>query len=157
MRRRLFENQQKKIVELKEFINAAKTSDNPGMANQVPARTKLLEKLQAEAVPEPVEVKEFRFQFPVPGKLDHDLLTINNMSFSYNANKESPAESKMLLKEVNLQMDMESRIGVLGVNGAGQAGRPDAGTKTRMDRGRMNLTHSPSLCVLVPSPQASRP
>ena len=69
MRRRLFENEQKKIAELKEFINTAKTSDNPGIANQVPARQKLLDKLIAEATPEPPEVKEFRFQFPEPGKL----------------------------------------------------------------------------------------
>ena len=97
----------------------AKTSDNPGMANQVPARQKTLDKLIAEAMPEPPEVKEFRFQFPEPGKLDHALLEINNMSFSYAPNVENPAASKMILKNVNLHMDMESRIGVLGVNGAG--------------------------------------
>lgn len=134
MRKRLYENQQKKIAELKEFINEAKTSDNPGTANQVPARIKMLEKLEAEAVPEPVEVKEFRFQFPVPGKLDHDLLQINDMSFSYNPNTEEPEKSKMLLKHVNLHMDMESRIGVLGVNGAGKS------TLIKLIRGKLEAT-----------------
>lgn len=52
--------------------------------------------------------------------LDHDLLQINNMSFSYHPNSEEPEKSKMLLNNVNLHMDMESRVGVLGVNGAGQ-------------------------------------
>lgn len=118
-RRRVWEKEQKQIADLKEFINTAKTSDNPGMANQVPARQKNLDKLIAEAMPEPPEVKEFRFQFPEPGKLDHALLEINNMSFSYAPNAENPAASKMILKNVNLHMDMESRIGVLGVNGAG--------------------------------------
>ena len=134
MRKRLYENQQKKIAELKEFINEAKTSDNPGTANQVPARIKMLEKLEAEAVPEPIEVKEFRFQFPVPGKLDHDLLQINDMSFSYNPNDEEPEKSKMLLKHVNLHMDMESRIGVLGVNGAGKS------TLIKLIRGKLEAT-----------------
>jgi ATPase subunit of ABC transporter with duplicated ATPase domains len=110
-------------IELREFINEAKTSDNPGTANQVPTRQKMLDKLEAEAVPEPIEVKEFRFQFPEPGKLDHALLEINDMSFSYAPNKEHPEASKMLLHNVNLHMDMESRIGVLGVNGAGQRRR----------------------------------
>jgi ATP-binding cassette subfamily F protein 3 len=119
-RRRLFENEQKKIAELKEFINMAKLSDNPGTANQVPARQKLLDKLLADATPEPPEHKEFRFQFPEPGKLDQALLEINDMSFSWKPDAEHPEKSKMLLKHVNLHMDTSSRIGVLGVNGAGQ-------------------------------------
>jgi ATPase subunit of ABC transporter with duplicated ATPase domains len=89
------------------------------MANQVPTRQKMLEKLQAEAVEEPIEVKEFRFQFPEPGKLDHSLLEINDMSFSYFPNKEDPAKSPMLLKNVTLHLEQDSRVGVLGVNGAG--------------------------------------
>lgn len=75
----------------------------------------------SEAVPEPIEVKEFRFQFPEPGKLDHELLAINNMSFSWKPNVDAPEKSKMLLKQCNLHMDVGSRIGVLGVNGAGKS------------------------------------
>jgi len=133
-RRRLFENEQKKIAELKEFINMAKLSDNPGTANQVPARQKLLDKLLAEATPEPPEHKEFRFQFPEPGKLDQVLLEINDMSFSWKPNVEEPEKSQMLLKHVNLHMDQESRIGVLGVNGAGKS------TLIKLIRGKLEAT-----------------
>lgn len=45
----------------------------------------MLEKLEAEAVPEPIEIKEFRFQFPVPGKLGTNhthTQTLHDDSFS---------------------------------------------------------------------------
>jgi ABC-type polysaccharide/polyol phosphate transport system ATPase subunit len=42
------------------------------------------------------------------------------MSFSWRPNVEHPEQSPMLLKHCNLSMDQSSRIGVLGVNGAGE-------------------------------------
>ena len=134
-----YEVQIKKIAETKQFIEEAKKSDNPATMNLARTRQKQLDKMNL--IEEPKEIKEFKFTFPIPGKLDHDLCQIIHMYFSYQTpkkNKENDGEedddddddddddndreqAHWLLKDVNLNLDMESRVGVLGVNGAGKS------------------------------------
>jgi ATP-binding cassette, subfamily F, member 3 len=116
-RRHDYEVQQKKIAELKQFIEEAKKSDNPATMNLQRTRAKQLEKL--ELIPEPQQTKEFKFTFPDPGSLDHSLVEINSMSFTYQAADQQPKH--WLLHHVNLNMEQKARVGILGVNGAGSA------------------------------------
>lgn len=168
-RRHEYEVQQKKITELKTYIEQAAKSDNPATANSAKSRQILLDKM--ELIPEPPEVKELKFHFPIPGKLDHALLEINNMEFGYGLKsqeqleeeeeeeedmteeqvetkrklqeeqdfkagirKDSTAYGKYLLRNVNLNMDMESRVGLLGVNGAGRNHHTEDTDTQRDDR-----------------------
>ena len=116
-RRHDYEVQQKKIAELRQFIEEAKKSDNPATMNLQRSRAKQVEKM--ELVPEPAQSKDFRFTFPDPGALDHSLVEINDMSFRYRAADGQPGA--WLLRHVNLNMEQTARIGILGVNGAGSA------------------------------------
>ena len=113
-RRHEYEVQQKKIAELKQFIEEAKKSDNEGTMNLQKTRQKQLEKM--ELVPEPPQQKDFKFTFPDPGPLDHAMLEVNAMSFTYHP-QQLPVH--WLLRHVNLNMDHRARVGILGVNGAG--------------------------------------
>ena len=114
-RRHEFEVQQKKIAELKQFIEEAKKSDNSGVMNLQKTRQKQLEKL--ELLEEPPQLKEWKFTFPDPGTLDHALLEVNHMSFTYHPDAKP---RRYLLHDLNLHMEQNARIGILGVNGSGQ-------------------------------------
>ena len=133
-RRHEYEVQQKKIAELKQFIEEAKKSDNEGTMNLQKTRQKQLEKM--ELVPEPPSTKDFKFTFPDPGPLDHGMLEVNNMSFSYNPQQQP---THWLLRHVNLNMDHKARVGILGVNGAG----------SHSTRSLEQPTHGPSFCRTV--------
>jgi len=113
-----FDVQQKKITELKQFIEEAKKSDNPATVNLQKTRQKQLDKM--ELIPEPIVEKDFKFTFPDPGKLDHALVEVNDMCFKYPKTRETK-DREWLIQNVNLHMDQTSRIGVLGVNGAGKS------------------------------------
>lgn len=106
-----YEVQQKKLTEMRQYIEEAKKSDNQATMQSGKARQILLAKMERDELIEPVvEDKQFKFTFPVPTKLDHAMLEINDMSFGYH-------EHKMLMEHVSLHMDLDSRIGLLGTNG----------------------------------------
>jgi ATP-binding cassette subfamily F protein 3 len=69
-------------------------------------------------VPEPKEDKSVKFRFPEPEKMrnDVDLCRINDVTFSWD-----PENERKILDTVNLNIDMDSRIGILGANGSGKS------------------------------------
>lgn len=110
-----FEAQQLKIKQMKEFIERYRSDDD--RASLVQSRVKELEKMQRDGLIEEIkEDKKLEFRFPEPSKLDHDVARIIDMSFGYD-----PKNLGMVLKNVEFNVTMKDRIGVLGVNGCGKS------------------------------------
>jgi len=108
-----FEAQQMKMKKMKEFIARYKTDEN--QASLVQSRMKELAKMEREGLAEEVkDEKELTFRFPEPSKLDHDIARIIDMSFGYDP-------KKLVLKNVEFNVTMKDRVGVLGVNGCGKS------------------------------------
>jgi ATP-binding cassette subfamily F protein 3 len=54
------------------------------------------------------------FYFPVPEKIPPPVLHIDDGVFGYTPNK-------IILKKINLNVDMDSRVAIVGANGAGKS------------------------------------
>ncbi|OKH89386.1 ABC-F family ATP-binding cassette domain-containing protein [Thalassospira sp. TSL5-1] len=80
-------------------------------AKQAQSRIKMLEKMgPAIAV---VEDKSISFDFPSPQELPPPLITIDHGEVGYNG--------KAVLRNLNLRIDMDDRIALLGANGNGKS------------------------------------
>merc|ERR1712130_477760 len=82
--------------ELKTFIETAKKSKNEGMNTLANTRQIMLDKIVP--LPEPTYDRPFRFHFPAPTKLKHDLVNIIDMNFGWDPNK----PENLLLDTINL-------------------------------------------------------
>jgi ATP-binding cassette subfamily F protein 3 len=80
-------------------------------ARQAQSRLKMLEKM--EVLPNAVSEPETRFQFPVPDELAPPLLSFEKVSFGYTAGKH-------VLSHIDMRLDPDDRIGLLGANGNGK-------------------------------------
>jgi len=67
-----------------------------------------------ERIEEVVVDGEIEFHFPVPDRLPPPLMTITDGKFYYSADKP-------LIDEMNFGVDMDSRIALVGANGAGKS------------------------------------
>lgn len=85
---------------------------NAAKASEAQSRIKKLEKLPKLEPPE--EETSLTFKFPEPEKLPLPILRMNNVAFGYNP------QEKLLLKDVDIDVDMESRVGIVGANGSGK-------------------------------------
>jgi ATP-binding cassette subfamily F protein 3 len=110
-----YEAQQKQIKKMQAFIERFRSDES--QATLVQSRIKELKKM--EKLEEPREDRNIRFKFPVPEKMrnDVDLCRINDVSFSWDGK----VSETMLLNTLNLNIDMDSRIGILGANGTGKS------------------------------------
>eukprot|EP00457_Paulinella_chromatophora_P003724 gb/GEZN01003732.1/.p1 GENE.gb/GEZN01003732.1/~~gb/GEZN01003732.1/.p1 ORF type:complete len:661 (-),score=119.22 gb/GEZN01003732.1/:66-2048(-) len=113
---RRYDAQQKQIVQWKAYIERFKSKE--GMGEMIASRTKSLANM--ELIEPPTEEKEWRFSFPVPEKLKNDefLVRISDLFFDWKADVE---EGKMLLNKIEADIDLKSRIGLMGANGAGKS------------------------------------
>jgi ATP-binding cassette, subfamily F, member 3 len=80
-------------------------------ARQAQSRLKMLEKM--EVLPNAVSEPETRFQFPVPDELAPPLLSFEKASFGYTPGKH-------VLSHIDMRLDPDDRIGLLGANGNGK-------------------------------------
>jgi ATP-binding cassette subfamily F protein 3 len=80
-------------------------------ARQAQSRIKMLEKM--DTLPDAVTSPETRFQFPVPDELAPPLLSMENVAVGYQADKP-------VLSHIDLRLDPDDRIGLLGANGNGK-------------------------------------
>lgn len=85
---------------------------NANRAPQAQSRIKILEKLPELEPPEEEDSESFKF--PDPEKISPPLLQLNEVTFGY-----SP--EKIILKDVNIDVGLDSRIAVIGPNGAGKS------------------------------------
>ncbi|AHJ63931.1 ABC transporter ATP-binding protein [Granulibacter bethesdensis] len=80
-------------------------------ARQAQSRLKALEKLpQIESV---IEETPIRFDFPEPARLAPPILTLERVCAGYG--------DKRILNSINLRVDMDDRIALLGANGNGKS------------------------------------
>jgi ATP-binding cassette subfamily F protein 3 len=80
-------------------------------ARQAQSRIKMLEKM--EVIPAAVADPETRFRFPEPDELAPPLLAIDKASIAY-------VPGKPVLSRLDLRLDPDDRIGLLGANGNGK-------------------------------------
>lgn len=107
--RREYENQLAYRKHLQEFID--KFRYNAAKSSEAQSRIKKLEKLPVLEPPEDDKVVTFRF--PDAEKLSPPILQMQNVTFGYDP-------SKILMKNVDLDVQMDSRIAFCGGNGTGK-------------------------------------
>ncbi|CUS20988.1 LAQU0S02e02982g1_1 [Lachancea quebecensis] len=106
---REYENQLAYRKHLQEFID--KYRYNAAKSQEAQSRIKKLEKLPVLEPPE--EEKNIDFHFPDCEKLSPPIIQLQDVSFGFNP-------SQLLLKDVNLDVQMDSRIAIVGANGCGK-------------------------------------
>jgi len=129
---RLRENQEAKKAHLQKYIDLhSQAGENgPKAARQRKSKMKKLEKVgtmnqegkrwkasydgDAEEVEEVEEEEKVELNFPDCGGFDGDVVKLDQASFGYT-------EDKLLLKKVDLSVNLQSRIALLGRNGCGKS------------------------------------
>lgn len=107
--KREYENQMAYTEHLQQFID--KFRYNAAKSSEAQSRIKKLEKLPVLEAPE--EEKKITFKFPDPEKLSPPILQLLDVSFGYDP-------KNLLLNHVDLDIQMDSRIALVGANGCGK-------------------------------------
>ena len=126
------EQQEAKRAHLQKYIDLhAQAGENgPKASRQRKSKMKKLDKLgvmaqdgkrwkasydgDAEEVDEVEEDEEVVLKFPDPGSFDKDMIRLEQVKFGYDA-------SNVLLENVDMTVDLSSRIALLGRNGCGKS------------------------------------
>lgn len=110
-----YHKQQEEIVHIKKFIASAGTYAN--LVKQAKSRQKILDKMEADGLIEAVVPdKVFSFRFPEVEKLPPPVLAFDGMSFSYSGKEEDN-----LYEDLDIGIDMDSRVALVGPNGIGKS------------------------------------
>ncbi len=111
---RAYEKQQDEIKHIKQFIASCGTFAN--LVRQAKSRQKILDKMEADGFIEKVpEHRAFDFTFMSAGPLPPPVLAFNDMTFSYSGRLEDA-----IYRNLEFGCDTESRIALVGPNGAGK-------------------------------------
>ena len=105
---RLHEAQTKKIEHIQEFIDRFRYKAK--RAGLVQSRIKQLNKM--ELVEEILEDPSCIFIFPKPDTINPPVLRLDKADLGYNG--------KVILEKINLNIDMSSRVALVGANGSGK-------------------------------------
>ncbi|KAK8196727.1 ATP-binding cassette, regulator of translational elongation [Zalaria obscura] len=106
---REYEKQMGERAHLQAFID--KFRYNAAKSSEAQSRIKKLEKMPILEPPE--SVYTVHFKFPEVEKLSPPIIQMSNVSFGYTPDKP-------LLRNVDLDVQLDSRIGIVGPNGAGK-------------------------------------
>jgi len=110
-----YAKQQEEIAHIKKFIASAGTYAN--LVRQAKSRQKILDKMEADGLIQPVVPdKVFSFRFPDVEKLPPPVLAFDGMSFSYSGKEEDN-----LYENLDIGIDMDSRVALVGPNGVGKS------------------------------------
>jgi len=110
--------QQKMIKHNEAFI--AKFKANKKWSTQAQSRMKMLAKV--DRVDSVVADYTFNFEFPQPGPLRNPLVIhLNELTFGYYGEDKSIRGTKYLFRKVEIRVEMGTKIGILGHNGAGKS------------------------------------
>ncbi|MCF3974805.1 ABC-F family ATP-binding cassette domain-containing protein [Paracoccus salsus] len=101
--------QQARREHLQSFVDRFRAKATK--ARQAQARVKMLEKMQPITAPE--EAKFHRFGFPQPEELSPPIVAMENVSVGYG--------DRAVLRRLNLRIDQDDRIALLGRNGQGKS------------------------------------
>lgn len=107
--KREYENQMVQRAHLQAFID--KFRYNAAKSSEAQSRIKKLERMPVLEAPEAEYTVHFKF--PDVEKLSPPIIQMTNVSFGYTP-------EKILLKHVDLDVQLDSRIGIVGPNGAGK-------------------------------------
>ncbi|KAG0634324.1 P-loop containing nucleoside triphosphate hydrolase protein [Tuber brumale] len=107
--KREYENQMAYRKHLQTFID--KFRYNAAKSSEAQSRIKKLEKLPVLEAPE--DEYSVVFKFPDVEKLSPPIIQMQNVSFSYTP-------GKPIVEKVDLDVQLDSRIGIVGPNGAGK-------------------------------------
>ena len=107
--KREYENQMVVRAHLQAFID--KFRYNAAKSSEAQSRIKKLEKMPILEAPESEYIVHFKF--PEVEKLSPPIIQMDNVSFGYTPDKP-------LLRNVDLDVQLDSRIGIVGPNGAGK-------------------------------------
>lgn len=108
--KREYENQMVQRAHLQTFID--KFRYNAAKSSEAQSRIKKLERMP---VLEPPEAEySVHFQFPGVEKLSPPIVQMSSVSFKY------PTASSPVLQDIDLDVQLDSRIGIVGPNGAGK-------------------------------------
>ena len=108
-RRKAYENQQREIKEIQEFID--KFRYNASKAAQVQSRIKQLEKMDKIELDERDE--EISFSFPQPERSGAVVMKLDNIRKQYDDN--------VVFKDLSYSVERQDKIAVVGPNGAGKS------------------------------------
>ncbi|MCJ1373183.1 hypothetical protein MMC20_004410 [Loxospora ochrophaea] len=108
--KREYENQMAQRAHLQAFID--KFRYNAAKSSEAQSRIKKLEKMPVLEAPE--SEYTVHFKFPEVEKLSPPIIQMTDVSFGYKAGGDP------LLKNVDLDVQLDSRIGIVGPNGAGK-------------------------------------
>lgn len=104
-----YENQMAYRAHLQSFID--KFRYNAAKSSEAQSRIKKLEKLPVLEAPE--AEYNVKFQFPDVEKLSPPIIQMTDVTFGYS-------KDNVLLRNVDLDVQLDSRIGIVGPNGAGK-------------------------------------
>ena len=105
-----FAKQTARAAELQAFVDRFRAKASK--ARQAQSRLKMLEKMD---VPVPVaEESPISFDFPNPAPLPPPLISLNQVAVGYHADQP-------VLRDLNLRLDQEDRVALLGANGNGKS------------------------------------
>ena len=106
----------KEITSIKEWIQKYGQKGEK-LASAVKSKRKILEELESKAeLLEPARKdKQLRFEFPDVGQLEEAVCIMENVNFKY------PGMEEMLLSNIDMILDTDSRIGMIGANGVGKS------------------------------------
>ncbi|KAK2760974.1 hypothetical protein FQN54_002216 [Arachnomyces sp. PD_36] len=107
--KREYENQMAQRAHLQAFID--KFRYNAAKSSEAQSRIKKLEKMPVLEAPE--SEYTVHFKFPDVEKLSPPIIQMTAVSFGYT-------KDKPLMKNVDLDVQLDSRIGIVGPNGAGK-------------------------------------
>jgi len=111
---KLYEKQQADMEKLSEFVRVNKAN---GVANSAKSKLRVLDKVKDEAVEKP-RVREctLDFTFKPTTRLAPPVLPFDKVCFSYSGNPED-----YLYEDLNLAVDYDSRVALVGPNGCGKS------------------------------------
>ena len=107
--KREYENQMAQRAHLQAFID--KFRYNAAKSSEAQSRIKKLEKMPILEAPE--SEYSVHFRFPDVEKLSPPIIQMSSVSFGYSVDRP-------LLRNVDLDVQLDSRIGIVGPNGAGK-------------------------------------
>src|SRR4051812_48736371 len=107
--KREYENQMVQRQHLQSFID--KFRYNAAKSSEAQSRIKKLEKMPVLEAPE--SEYTVHFKFPDVKKLSPPIVQMTDVTFGYS-------KDKILLRNVDLDVQLDSRIGIVGPNGAGK-------------------------------------